>query len=199
MILAIDPSLRNTAVVRGDECGNYDIHCFGSDNHGDSVYRRVQRYRAMVGGMRSWIGGVEVAAVFIEGYSFASDVSRARYGAEFGGLLRAMLVGLTSDVYEIAPHALKKFAGGVGKGGKHHVIQGIQRRYHTAFNTDDEYDAFGLYRLGLCVLGHAEPEGRAQLEVVETIQNPQPKKRKSRKTGKRKPKSPSLFCPQQGI
>lgn len=193
MILAIDPSLTGTAVVIGGPSGVYDIRRFSSHHRTDTVYHRIQRYRGLVAEVAAYIGCQSIDAVFIEGYSFASDVSRARYSAEYGGLLRASLLELTSDVYEIQPLALKKFAGGIGKGDKQRVIEGLKRRYNVRFETDDEYDAYGLYRLGLCVLGHVAPQGLAQCEVVEQIRNPQPKPRKPRKPGRRKKKENTLF------
>ena len=196
MILAIDPSLTGTAAVIGGTSGFFDIRRFSSDHRTDTVYHRIQRYRGLVRDVRLFVGGVPIDAVFVEGYSFASDASRARYSAEYGGLLRASLLELTSDVYEIQPLALKKFAGGIGKGDKQRVIEGLKRRYNVRFETDDEYDAYGLYRLGLCVLGHVAPQGLAQVEVVEQIRNPQPKPRKPRKPrkpGRRKKKENTLF------
>lgn len=192
-ILAIDPSLTNTAAVIGDPFGVLGSECFGSDPRTQSVYHRVLRYRTLVDAIRRWASWYSPDAVFIEGYAFGANMAMAKFAAEYGGLLRSMLIDLTSDVYEIAPHSLKKFAGGAGKGGKERVIAGLERQYGVSFKTDDEYDAFGLYRLGLCVLGLAKPIGLPQIEVTEQIRNPMPKVRKPRKRKARKAKEARLF------
>lgn len=192
MILAIDPSLTGTAVIRGDgKC--YAVHCFGSDPNTQSVYRRINRFRGLVDDIARWIGENEVTAIFIEGYSFGSNQAMAKSLAEFGGLLRDRLLYYTSDIYEIPPSSLKRFATGNGAAKKPLVCKCLRESYNVHFKTDDEYDAFGLYRLGLCVLGYAEPQTRAQTEVVEQIRNPQPKARKPRKPGMRKKKENTLF------
>lgn len=187
MIVAIDPSLSATAVVRGD-VRNYEVAVFGSENRSDSVYRRIQRYRGLVEQVAGFIGRAQPDAIFIEGYSYGSNDARAKFIAEYGGLLRDMLLGYTSDVYEIAPSSLKKFVGAKPKQGKDGVAAGVQRLYGVTFPTSDETDAYALYRLGLCVLGCEETAGLAQAEVVSQIINPRPRKRKVRKGGGRRSK-----------
>lgn len=192
MILAIDPSLTGTAVVRGDENG-FEVRRFASKPRTQSVYHRITRCTGIIEQIGQFIGAHVIEAVFIEGYSFGSNMASARYCAEFGGLLRCMLLSLTSDVYEVAPHALKKFASGVGKGGKEGVIEAVKTRYGRSFATDDECDAFMLYQIGLCVLGRKGPIGLAQAEVIAAILHPAPKKKKRRKAKKRTAKESRLF------
>jgi len=193
VILAIDPSLTGTAVVIGGPSGVYDIRRFSSHHRTDTVYHRIQRYRGLVAEVAAYIGCQSIDAVFIEGYSLGHARPGVFQLTEYGGLLRVMLLDLTSDIYEVPPSSLKRFAAGKGNAKKPVVAKCLSVRYGVRFDTDDEYDAFGLYRLGLCVLGHAEPHGLAQCEVVEQIRNPQPKPRKPRKPGRRKKKENTLF------
>jgi len=49
------------------------------------------------------------------------------------------------------------------------VVSSLARRYGIDFCTDDEADAFGLYRLGLCLSGQVEPDTKAQAQCVEKV------------------------------
>lgn len=193
MILAIDPSLRCTAAAFGDEHG-FTMETFSSVGYeGDSAYERVTRYRGMVGQLARWLTGERPDAIFIEGYSFGSNDARAKFLAEYGGILRNRLIEFTTNIWEIPPARLKRFITGKGSGKKEGVKAAIERDYSKVFQTDDEYDAFALYRLGLCAMGLCETVGRAQAEVVYQLFHPAPRKKKTRRKGPRKAKEKRLF------
>lgn len=188
MIVGIDPSLTNTAVIRGDEHG-YEYATFGSGNElGDSASARIARYDGLVSRVMEWIGDGPFQAIYIEGYSFDSH-GRGKFSAEYGGILRWHLDDVTDRLFEVAPHTLKKFATGKGAGKKDMVIAHLARRYDVLFNSNDEYDGFALYRLGLLAEGLAEPDNQAQREAADKvlgIDTPKPAK-------KRKATAPDLF------
>ena len=170
MILAIDPSLTNTAVVLGG-CPDWTMRTFGSKNRGDDAVSRIVRASQLVRDIREWVTEFNpIRAVYIEGYSFGSNDSRARYSAEYGGLLRAMLIECCSlAVIEVAPTTLKKFCTGKGGGKKEMVIAHLMKRYDVEFATNDEFDAYGLYRLGLVAEGLEEAQNQAQRECVDKV------------------------------
>jgi len=167
-LLAIDPSLTNTAIVRGDAHG-YALQSFSSNNIGDNVAGRITRYDLHVAGMMEWIGDTAIDAIYIEAYSYGSNDARAKFSAEFGGILRWHLADLTDRIFEVAPMTLKKFCTGAGKGGKDMVIAHLARRWNIVLKSNDEYDAFGLYRLGLVAEGLAEPDNNAQREAANKV------------------------------
>lgn len=165
MILAIDPSLTNTAVVLGDAV-SYRLMTFSSKNLGDSVVSRVQRCEQLVSSVIEMAQTHEIEAIFIEGYSFGSKGSGIYQIAEYGGLLRWHLVDLTERIFEVAPSTLKKFATGKGTGPKDMVAAHLAKRYGVLLEDNDSYDAFGLYQLGLVAEGHVEPANQAQKEAA---------------------------------
>lgn len=175
LILAIDPSLTNTACVIGDEHG-YDLKRFSSPAAGDSVMQRICRYQFMLKSLKGWMADLsyrqarfsKVWAVYIEGYSFGSK-GQARFSAEYGGLLRDYLTDLTPRIYEVAPSTLKKFCTGKGDGPKDMVAAHLTKRYEVLLSNNDEYDAYGLYRLGLVAEGLEEAQNQAQRECVDKV------------------------------
>ncbi len=151
-ILAIDPSLTNTACVFGDESG-YAVKCFPSTPHGSSVFARMDRCREVRIDLEDWIEEqrkksttFQRIAIYIEGYSFGSKGAAVTQIAEFGGVLRYFFSQYSSKVYEVAPTTLKKFCTGKGAGKKEMVIAHLMKRYDVEFKTNDEFDAYGLYR-----------------------------------------------------
>jgi crossover junction endodeoxyribonuclease RuvC len=86
--------------------------------------------------------------------------------AEFGGLLRWRLTKLCSDVREVPPSTLKQFATGKGNANKTLMVASLTKRYGVEFSSDDEYDAYGLARLGACLLGWEKPANDGQKKAV---------------------------------
>lgn len=182
MIVTIDPSLTNTAVVRGYESGAYHLASFGSGPTGKDVASRIKRYSDLVGRVMKWIDDDRPTAIYIEGYSFGSQGQAVTGLGEYGGILRLNLVTICDRIIEVAPHTLKKFATGKGAGKKEMVIGHLAKRYDVMFASNDEFDAFGLYRLALVAEGFVEPDNAAQREAAnKAIGIDTPKKKKTKK------------------
>ncbi len=190
MILAVDPSLTNTAVIRGD-ASEYALETFSSKNIGDNVAARIHRLDDFVSSIMLWIGHEPIEAVYIEAYSYGSNDARAKFSAEYGGILRWHLVELTERIFEVAPMTLKKFCTGKGAGGKDLVAAHLAKRHGVMFRDNDSFDAFGLYRLGLVAEGLAEPDNQAQREAVDRVLGLAPSKKKSLKPRSIKPSTTS--------
>jgi len=169
-VLAVDPSLTNTAVVVGDGLW-CEIKTFGSANLGKSVRERVTRYERLADDILFWATSKSgrILAVFIEAYSYGSNDANAKFSAEFGGILRQRLLKQSNSIFEVAPTTLKKFVTGTGKGKKVGVISHLSKDYGVTFQSDDEFDAYGLYRLGLVAEGICEPANQAQREAADTV------------------------------
>ena len=170
VVVGIDPSLTNTAIVHGTSADDFTPHCCQSTNCGDTVAGRMERIaRLMVQLEKYWPRAKSGSVVtFLEGYAFAAVASQARYTAEYGGVLRHWLSD-RSTVYEVAPTTLKKFCTGKGKGDKTAVVAQVTQRYRVTFSTHDEYDAYGLFRLGLCCADLVEVETSEQQEACDTV------------------------------
>ncbi len=168
MILAIDPSLTGTAIAHGDgqACA---IERFSSENQGDHVAARIRRYEWMLSHMLAFLQGRDFKAVFIEAYTYQQNDARAKFAVELGGLLRWHLTDFTPVIYEVSPTTLKKFVTGKGSGKKELLAAHCVKRWGVMFDTSDEYDAYGLYRLGLVVEGLEEPANQAQQEAAAVV------------------------------
>jgi len=175
MIFGIDASLTNTAIVYGDG-KHMNTAVFPSPSKtwaGRLVRQRVDRINDVVNRIMEWVEPncppqrkTEVI-FFIESYSYNS-MQGGEYLGELGGVLRVRLSDL-GTIYEVAPTTLKKFVTGKGNGKKIGMVAVLSRNYNVDFDTDDEYDAFGLYLLGLVGCGVAPPRKAAEVEAAETV------------------------------
>lgn len=169
-ILAIDPSLTGTALVWGESPDKYKQLSVGSKPLGPTAVDRVERYNLMIAHIMDRLTGSCIDAVYIEGYSMGSKGMAITSICEYGGILRSRLVnGGFKPVYEVAPPTLKKFATGKGNSPKDLVAAHLTKRYGVLLESNDEYDAFGIYQLGLMCEGVTEPQNAAQREAVAKV------------------------------
>jgi Holliday junction resolvasome RuvABC endonuclease subunit len=168
-VCGIDLSLTNTAVCVGSS-DSHVMQCFHAGKPAGSVHGRTARFEALVDQIVRFIEeNGPVGLVAIEGYSYGSVGGQAWDRAEYRGILNFHLIEMATHIYEVAPMMLKKFCAGKAGPGKAMVIGALTRDYGVAFTTDDAYDAFGLFRMGLCLAGYAEPRTRAQRECIDTV------------------------------
>jgi crossover junction endodeoxyribonuclease RuvC len=171
-VVGLDPSLTGTAVcVAGSEPMRF------TSKPTDGLMDRISRYLVLA---RCVEDNIPVGAlVMLEGYSFASSGNAGRWLAEYGGILRQVLLRITPHVIEVTPGLLKKFATGKYQSDKEVVRAHVAKRWGIIHETSDETDAFVLAQIGLCYSGQQEPDNAAQREVIETLKNgPVKKKRK---------------------
>lgn len=168
-VVGIDPSLTRTAVTIGNG-ESWKLKEFGSKPRGDGVARRAARYDELTSSIVNWLESEDpIHAIYIEGYSFGSNDTNARWLAEFGGILRWHLVDLADRVIEVPPSSLKKFVTGKGNAKKEQMLAHVQKRWGELFDTSDAGDAFGLYKLGLVAEEIAEAENQTQREAVAKV------------------------------
>jgi crossover junction endodeoxyribonuclease RuvC len=138
---------------------------------------RIERILVQLSGALNQWG---VGPIYLENYAFRANDGRAQFAVELGGLLRWKLIDFSesAEVYEVAPATLKKFATGRGNASKEQVCAALARRYDVDFKSNDEYDAFGLFRLGLVCEGLEEAATVAQREAANTVQGVKSPKRK---------------------
>ncbi len=191
MILAIDPSLSKTAIVRGD-AERFDVATFTSPPNGDYCAARMKRYDKFVSEIMQHVGPGPYDAIYLEGYSFGSNGAGARWLTEYGSLLRWHLVDLTKRLWEVSPSTVKLFAAGSGGAEKPLVAKCLREKYRVFFDTFDEFDAFALFRIGLVMEKLVEPDGLGQTEAIERLRHPKVKVPKARKSGKN-PQEKTLF------
>lgn len=184
--MGIDPSLTHTGVmaIDGDEFKARRV--IESKPTGLMVGHRMQRIHDIVATVQSICESTRPEVICIEHYSFASKTPVSDR-IELGGLLRYVLWRDGYKVYEVAPATLKKHACGKGKHpatGKTPIIVALTHRYGVQFETDDEYDAYGLARMASQIAGYEQCINDAQREAITTVTAE--KIRKTRKTRKEK-------------
>ena len=178
-IVGIDPSLTGTAVVIDGKAT-----MFKSKPHEPTVRARLTRIQELALAVTNFVSPRPDMAIFIEGYSLTANPTGATTLCEYGGLLRLYLLTEGSAMYEVPPSSLKKFATGKGNSKKDLVAAHIAKRYGVMFDTNDAYDAYGLYRFGLVAMGMEDPANQAQLEAVQAVMNPKPKAPKKSRRAK---------------
>lgn len=179
IVIGIDPSLTQTAVVIGTSPTDFKVTFHKSKPLGDTVRHRVQRYDNLVASVMRVIEKATINSpfvginqdeflpcrIFLENYAFGCKWDQHAL-AELGGLIRWHLVDRDPDLCEVAPASLKRFVTGKGTAKKEMMLMHVQKQWGYESQNSDDCDAFGLYRLGLCVCGLDEPKNQAQRDVV---------------------------------
>ncbi len=179
-IVGIDASLTNTAVCIYRRDGSHEMKTFQSDPAA-TLAGRMYRYK-MLAQMVTLGVGVHPSVVFIEGYSFASP-NRAVPLAEYGGILRHMLIEGGAQLKEITPSTVKQFATQKGNSDKTAMTLACFKLWGQEFKTNDEVDAYCIARLGACALGWDEATNEAQRRAVSVVLGVKVEKPKKRKAG----------------
>jgi crossover junction endodeoxyribonuclease RuvC len=134
---------------------------------------RMDRYGSITAGIASYIREAadldDDIAIFIEGLSFGSKGKGMFNLAELRGVLLSELLRLCDAVYEVPPSTLKQFVAGKGNADKTAMITACVKRYGVEYGTNDEYDAYGLCKLGECYLGLAEPANESQRKAITKV------------------------------
>ncbi len=172
-VFGLDPSLTGFAVVRMTKDLQYSAFRFSSEA-APGLVPRFERYRKLIAEAFTVFEGYWPRTVIIEGYSFGSMHKSALGTMEFGSCVRRSLISrigtLADPPLEAAPTALKKFAIGVGKGDKLKVALALAKAYGVDFDTNDEFDAYGLARMAACVAGWDTPRNNAQREALAKLE-----------------------------
>lgn len=182
-IAGIDPSLTNTALITGTSPDDFSVTMHKSASVGmkPSPSKRIPRYERVVESIMSVLDDEAPDVVVIEGYSFHSGAPKKRgqpqksnpyvqmmlYG--MGEVLRWHLLEFTKVIVEVAPGTLKKFVFEKGNASKELMVKEVYRRWGFDTTSNDQADAYGLFRLGLVMAEVCEPENQAQREAVKTV------------------------------
>lgn len=89
--------------------------------------------------------------VFVEGYAYGAKYQRESL-AELGGVMRRYLHINKLNFWIIPPTSIKLFVTGTGKASKNYMKKCTKDQWNQIFKSDDVCDAYGLARLGMCIL-----------------------------------------------
>lgn len=184
-VVGIDMSLTKTGIVILDDTENVVSQIVKSPAAPRDVKSRMHRFRQIVRDISAVVIDANPVVICIEAYAFSRNMSGHSDLVEAGGLLRSHLVFHGYTLYEVPPTTLKKWGAGSGKGDKTPMIAAMVKRYGVMFETNDEYDAYGLARMAKQIAGIEPPATAAQREAIDVIvSGPKPKVRKTKiKTG----------------
>lgn len=168
-VIGIDASLKATAI-----CGDDDIAVVACGKPAKSLAGRLARYHDS---LTRIVDAVDLLSVsppkatvcFLENYFIARATQTAIHIIEHGMALRLALSTHGVTVVEVAPTVLKKFVAGNGNANKATMISTLSRKYDVTFASDDEADAYGLWRLGRCVVGIDKATNADQRTAVDDV------------------------------
>lgn len=89
--------------------------------------------------------------VFVEGYAYGAKYQREAL-AELGGVMRRYLYLSGLTFWVVPPTSLKLFVTGTGKATKNYMKKCTKDKWQQIFKSDDVCDAYGLSRLGMCII-----------------------------------------------
>lgn len=167
VIVGIDPSLTGLGVCILEQDGRYATHRFSSKPAVD-IDERMRRYSGLVFCVQNITQDCDFLGIMLEGYAYNSK-GKAIAQAEFGGILRWHLVSWCANVVEVPPTSLKIFECGKGQAKKPIAVAGLVAKYQVMFDSDDEFDAFGLAKIGAVLAGWEEPKAAYQRRAIDTV------------------------------
>lgn len=181
-IIGLDLSLTNTGVVILDEDGKPRINITITTKK----LRGVERLYFIKQEIKKILRYYKPGLAVIEGY--AMGVGKGRFGGvygrtfsigELGGVVKLLLYILGINYLIVAPKTLKKFAALNGNADKEKMKKVIEREWKVKFNTEHEYDAFGLAMLGYSayrVLRKEMTVKEKQQEAIDTVMKDESKR-----------------------
>ena len=164
--VGIDPSLTATGfVVLNGDGELVEARTLTSSKRG------VERLLDLRQQVRSLVAHYKPDLVAVEGYSFGSKGRSVFSIAEWGGVLRVLLVDLGREFVDVAPAEVKKFAAGKGSVGKPQMAVAVYKRWGVEFEDDNQVDAYVLARMAWAMrveaqLTKPQQEALRKLEVV---------------------------------
>ena len=166
-VLGIDPSLTATALCWGDDPEQSTV--VKSKPIGKSVRDRMQRIETICEQVAGVLQEIQPSLVLIEGYAYGANGAGQMFIGELGGLLRYTLCDYAGLTLEVAATSLKRFATDKGNSPKDLVIAHVRDKWGRMCKSNDEADAFVLFKMAETLAGRIEATTKAQRETIKTI------------------------------
>lgn len=170
-VVGIDPGYAKAAVCVGTCAADCDPVLYETKPRDNSVTSRIHRYYEMVSKIMTAVDYARPDWILIEYYSHKSEGSAANRLWEFGGVLRSELLETRANIVEVPPINLKQFCRWKGSGTKVQMVATMTKRWGVLFDTEDQYDAYGLARMGLVIAKIEPSEHEAQDKAIYSVLN----------------------------
>lgn len=144
-VLGLDLSLTSTGYSYGEQTGTVSFDATG-----------LERLFLIKQEIERLINSLDVKAVILEGYSFASRSGQAFSIGELGGVVKLLFWQIGVPCVIVPPTCRAKFATGKGNASKLEVLSAISARTGKIWSNpgaDDKCDAWILQEMGLVHLG----------------------------------------------
>lgn len=170
MYLGIDQSLNATGLCLVDPTGQVQHH----ETVDPGKARDAQRLACIKARVVPLLGP-RTQLVALEGYAYNS-VGRVFELGEIGGVLRLLVHEYQLSYVVVPPASLKKYATGKAQAEKADMCNAARRHGFDPGDDDNQADAFFLSQIARHLhLGKASLL-RHQLEVLQALRSPKPKK-----------------------
>lgn len=161
-IYGIDPSLSGTGI-------SFNQVGLGYTRTVSSLEKGVKRVVDLSDNIVGLVAKNQPFIVVIEGLALQSRTGHALERAGLWYLTVAKLLEYGHPVYQVAPNSLKKFVTGKGNSEKSLMMREVYRKWDYIAENDNEADAFGLMRIGMCIAGIDEPRNESQRDVLKKV------------------------------
>lgn len=161
-IYGVDPSLSSTGIA-------FHLNGFENTSLISSAEKGFERVVRLSDNIVGNIKKTQPFIVVIEGLALQSRTGHALERAGLWYLTVAKLLEYGYPIYQVAPSSLKKFVTGKGNSEKSLMIREVYRKWGAVLDNDNEADAYGLMRIGLCIAGLAEPTNEAQRDALKKV------------------------------
>lgn len=152
-IVGGDLSLRHTGICKTTADLEIKASCVITNKVGKHELRGAARLEHMQHRFSKFIGNASKSTlVVLEGYAYNGRSNSVAQIGELGGVIRLLLYQNNFNYVVMAPKAMKKHVAGNGNATKEDIKRAINDNYGYTFESEDEYDAFGLVLCGAEIL-----------------------------------------------
>jgi len=169
-VLGVDPSTKTGIVVLGKDGEVFFKEEYGSGKvEAGNSKSRIDRALSHGKKIRSIIDIWHPVLMVVEGYGYANTNTLALL-VEIGAAIRFCAVHREVPFVEVPPNSLKKFVTGNGVAKKDHMLLATYKRWKFETESDNVCDAYGLARVGWCILG-VPPANAGEREAVAKLKS----------------------------
>lgn len=165
----IDLSLLRPGICTGSSIGDFRCSSVKMPD-GKKFQHPTLRYKAISNLVMTFVKRESI--VIMEDYAYGAS-GKTFAIAENGGILKYRMIceyGIPHEnIHLVSTHHLKMFATGKGNSTKDIILKEVFRRYGFDTSSNDEADAYILWRIGLALHGKDPDVTKYQKDILKKI------------------------------